>query len=109
MNYKMIADISIPQYGQGGIGGGGWLGLGENPSLGTIISRLLPHLFVIAGILTLLMVLWGGISLMLAAGNPEATKKGQEKVTYGIIGFFVVFISYFVVQIIEQIFKISIF
>ncbi len=103
----MTFQIVIPSY-EDIVPPGGQLGLSKGVTLGGIITNLLPHLFILAGILMLLMILWGGIHLMIAQGDPEGIREGKAKVMYGIIGFFVVFVSYFVVQIIEQVFKIPI-
>ncbi len=78
------------------------------PKLGDIVTDIIPHLFVFAGILMMLMVLWGGIHLMIAGGDPEGIKEGRAKITWGLVGFLVVFASYFIVQIVSAIFHISI-
>jgi hypothetical protein len=70
-------------------------------SVGSIISALLPYAMVLAGLLMLIMLVWGGITLMTAAGDPGKSKEGYGKIQAGIIGFVIVFVSYFVAQIVQ--------
>jgi len=55
------------------------------------------------------MLIAGGFQLLTSAGDPEATKKGYAKITWSIIGFLVIFISYWLIQIMEYIFGTTIF
>ena len=57
----------------------------------------------------LVMLILGGIGLMTAAGDPAKTKAGYGKITSGIVGFLIVFISYFAVQLVEVILGVKIF
>ncbi len=72
----------------------------NDTSLGEIITKLLPYLFAIAGILLLLFLLYGGISLMLSRGEPKAVQAAKDKITGAVVGFVIVFIAYWLVQII---------
>lgn len=78
------------------------------PDLGSIISTLLPYIFVFAGLCLLVMLILGGITLMTAGGNPDKAKAGYGKIVGGVIGFLIIFISYFVVQIVEVMLGIKI-
>ena len=90
-------------------GGGGSLSnnLPDDPtnftSIGDVISRLLPYVYVIAGIVLLLMLISGGIGLMTSAGNPDKSKAAMGKITGGLIGFAIIFVSYFIARIAETI------
>lgn len=68
---------------------------------GAIISKLLPYLFTAAGLLLLVTLVLGGITLMTAAGDANKMKDGYGKITAGLIGFVIVFVSYFIAQIIQ--------
>jgi hypothetical protein len=69
--------------------------------IGSIVSKLLPYIYVIAGLILLLMLVLGGIGLMTSAGNPDKSKAAMGKIKGGLIGFLIIFISYFVAKIIE--------
>ena len=45
---------------------------------------------------------------MTAAGDQNKTKEGYGRIQAGIVGFLIVFISYFVVQIVEVILGVKI-
>lgn len=73
----------------------------SNP--GGLISVILPNLFIIAGIIMFFLVVLGGFTIISSAGNPEQTQKGQQTLVGAIIGFVVIIISYWIVQIIETV------
>jgi ABC-type multidrug transport system fused ATPase/permease subunit len=75
----------------------------ENKTIADIIGGLLPYIYVIAGLLLLLMLISGGIALMTSAGNPDKSKAGYGKITGALIGFIIVFVSYFIAKIAETI------
>lgn len=77
--------------------------------LGDIVSGLLPYLFAGAGLLLLLYLIYGGLSLMLSRGDPKAVQSAKEKITSAVIGFIIVFVSYWLVQIVGKILGIETF
>ncbi len=81
---------------------------GNNSSLGDIISSLLPYILVIAGLTLFIFLIIGGFGLLTSAGNPEKMKAAQGKITSAVIGFVIIFISYWLIRILEIVFGISI-
>jgi len=77
------------------------------PNLGSVVSAVLPYVYVIAGLAMLLMIISGGITLMTAAGDPAKSKEGYGKVSSGIIGFIIIFVAYFVAQIVQVVFGVK--
>lgn len=69
--------------------------------VGSIVSTILPYIFMISGLVLLFMLILGGISLMTSAGNPDKTKAGYGRITHALIGFLIIFIAYFVAQLVE--------
>jgi hypothetical protein len=76
---------------------------GKNGTIG-----LLSYIYVAAGLILLVMLIAGGLTLMTAIGNPDKIKAGQGRITSALIGFLIIFISYFIVQLIQVIFGVSI-
>ena len=72
-------------------------------NIGDIVSALLPYLFVAAGLLLLLYLIYGGLSLMLSRGDPKAVQSAKGKITGALVGFIIVFASYWLVQIVGKI------
>ncbi len=77
--------------------------LTEGRNLGAVISALLPYLFTGAGLLLLLYLIFGGLQLMLSRGDPKAVESAKGKITGALIGFVIVFVAYWLVQIIASI------
>jgi len=76
--------------------------------LGEIVSGVLPYIYVLAGVGLLLMLISGGIGLMTAGGDPKKTASGYGKIINAFIGFLLVFVSYFVMQLLEVLLGVSI-
>ena len=76
---------------------------GFNQGIGWIISNLLKNIYVVAGILLLVLLIIGGFSFIMGAGedNPEKAKKGKQAITAALIGFAIIFCSYWIIKIIE--------
>lgn len=82
----------------------GYAGTGfkfENKKPAAIFSALLPYIYVVAGLILLFILIIGGIGLMTAAGDPKKIEASQGKITTGVIGFMIIFVSYFLVQLVE--------
>jgi hypothetical protein len=78
-------------------------------NLGAIISAILPYLFVIAGLLLLFYLIAGGFQMMISANDEKGLASAKGKITNALVGFLLLFISYWLVQIIEVILGIKIF
>ena len=63
-----------------------------------IVNSLVQYLFVIAGLILLFLLIFGGFELMTSAGDPEKIKKAQAKITSAIVGFLIIFLSYWIAQ-----------
>lgn len=79
----------------------GIVGKSAIDSPGEIISNLLPLLFTIAGIILLLMIIMGGFTLLTSGVSPDNAEKGKAQITNAIIGFILLFVSYWIAQIIQ--------
>lgn len=72
-------------------------------TIGQIVSALLKIIFPIAGFALLLYLLYGGYHLMLSRGDPKAIQDAKAKITYALIGFLIVFVAYWAVQLIGRV------
>jgi len=95
-----------------------WLKEGEGigrkdayQSLGGFISAILPNVYVLAGIIAFVLVLIAGLMFIINAGKGESeqAKKWQKTLTVSITGLLIIFLSYWIIQIIETITGIKIF
>ena len=73
-----------------------------------LISSILPNIYVISGILLLIYLVFGGFLIITSAGNPDEAGKGKQIITNAIMGFMIIFASYWIIQIIQIITGIKI-
>lgn len=72
---------------------------GKNPA--EIIGEILPFIFIIAGLILFVMIIFGGFTIFTSAGNPEKMKQGQGMIVNALIGFIIIFAAYWIIQILE--------
>jgi len=89
-------------------------GIGGKPiyqSLGGFISAILPNVYVVAGVIAFISVLVAGLMFIINAGKGESeqAKKWQGVLTASIAGLLIIFLSYWIIQIIETVTGIKIF
>ena len=78
----------------------------ENGSVLQILATLIAFGLVVASILSLVYIIFGGITFILSAGNEEKIKKAVHTVRYSIIGLVVSFVAFFVVSWVAKILDI---
>ncbi len=67
--------------------------LGHAP-ITTIIGRVISALLGLSGAVALLVFVWSGILMIVAAGNPERIKKAKSSLVWATIGLVVIFTAY---------------
>jgi len=77
-------------------------------NIGDIISKLLPYFFGFAGFALIVYIVLAGYALMTSKGDERAVAAAKAKLTYGVAGFLVVFVSYWVVALVGKILGITI-
>ena len=78
-------------------------------TIGEFVSVVLPNVYVLAGLILFFLILLGGIGLISAGGDPEKISAGSKKITIAIIGFVVIFVSYWIIEIIQILTGLTIF
>jgi hypothetical protein len=101
MTNKLLAQGALQQIqSQAGLGvGGANFHFQIGTTIGELIATLLPFVFTIAGMLLLVYLILGGLQLMLSRGDPKAAQGAKSHISNALIGFIIVFIAYWVVQI----------
>lgn len=87
----------------------GPLPAGRFTNLASLITNALPILFSIAGVILLLYLLWGGFDYLTSMGDPKKAESGRGKITNAIIGFIIIFAAYWLVQLVDYIFKLRVY
>ncbi|MBI4059099.1 hypothetical protein HY404_02540 [Candidatus Microgenomates bacterium] len=79
-------------------------------SFGSLISVIISNAYIIAGVIVLFLLVFGGLKIIMSAGGGEQQKtaQGKQAITAAVIGFLIIFTSYWIIQIIETITGVSI-
>ncbi len=84
--------------------------LGDTLGLAGLTSLILSNAIILAGIILFFLILFGGFSMIAGAGNdnPEQVARGRQAVTAAVIGFIIIFASYWIIQLVEELSGIEI-
>ena len=74
---------------------------------GGIVSRVLDFLFPLAGLILFVMLVWGGFEIMMGSVSKKIDA-GKQRVTAAIVGFLLLFASYWIWQILQVVFGIKV-
>jgi len=80
----------------------------NSSDIGEVITALLPYVFAIAGIILFGFIIIGGFAIFTSGGNADKINAGKEKILHAVIGYALLFASYWIAQILEVIFNIPI-
>lgn len=86
-----------------GAGSSNPLGQNNLNGVGGLVSLFLNISFVVAGVILLFYFILGGIGMISSAGqsDPQKAEQAKKTVTSALIGFIIVFASYWIVKLIE--------
>lgn len=82
----------------------------EVAGVGNIVTLFLNIAFALSGLILLFFFILGGIGLISSAGKNDSQKAEQSKktITSAVIGFVIVFASYWIVKLVGQLIGIEI-
>ncbi|MFH1561189.1 MAG: hypothetical protein ABID04_01255 [Patescibacteria group bacterium] len=80
------------------------------PTPGSLLSVILFNVYGLVGLIVLVMLIFGGYSIIMGAGSKDGgqIQKGQKALVGAIAGFLIIFVSYFIVQVVEIVTGINI-
>lgn len=105
MENLLAQNINLP----GGQTISGPLPAGKFSNLASVVTQALPLIFSLAGIILLLYLLWGGFDYLTSMGDPKKAEAGKGKITNAFIGFIIIFVAFWLVQLIDYIFKLKVY
>lgn len=79
-----------------------------NRPLGSLIADILPYAIGITGLAALIYILWAGFKLLISQGQAKYIEEARNQLVQGIVGFGIVFASYWIVQIVERVLGVGI-
>lgn len=102
----VIADASIGLSGSnGGVDIQKLISPAEKFStFGVLVTVIVKNAFVLAGVISFILLIFGGFGVIVGAGGGDTKKLEQSKqtITYAVIGLIIVVTSYWIVQVIEK-------
>lgn len=78
-------------------------------NLASVVSNAIPFIFPIAGVILLLYLVWGGFDILTSMGDSKKVEAAKGKVTNAIIGFLIIFFAYWIVQILDNVFRLGVY
>lgn len=71
--------------------------------IGSLVSVIVPNAFMLAGVITFVLLVMAGFGMIAAAGSGDAKKmeSGKKTITGAVIGLIVIVGSFWIIQIIE--------
>jgi hypothetical protein len=72
------------------------------------LSTLINIMLGAAGVVSFIVLLWGGLQWILAGGDKEGTEKARKKITAALIGLAIVFSAYALIYILRVLFGVDV-
>lgn len=76
-------------------------------SIGPFLSNLIIAVFVIAALIALFFLIWGGIKWIISGGDKSKVEGARSTIIAALIGLVVTFLSFFILQLLLGLFGIS--
>lgn len=78
----------------------------ELQTLPGIVTFFLPIIFSLAGFILFIFVIYSGFDFLLSRGNAEKVSRAQGRLVAGLIGFIIIFVAYWLTQLLKFVFGI---
>lgn len=72
-----------------------------------IFQLVIQLLFILAMLLSLAYLIWGGIQWTMSGGDKNGVGAARQKIIYAIIGLVLVFLSFFILSVISALFNVD--
>jgi hypothetical protein len=87
--------------------GGSLVDVAENLDIMEVFIRFVAIAFIVAGILAVVFIFFGGISFILSGGNEEKIKQAISTIRYSVIGLIFAVGAIFVVGVLAKFLGVS--
>jgi len=77
-------------------------------SVGSFITCVLPNVYIIASVILLIILTGAGLIYLFSAGNTEKQAESSKAIGATLLGFVILFASYWIIQIIQVILGVKI-
>jgi len=76
-------------------------------NLGPIVAGILNAVFIIAIVAALAYLVYGGVKWIISEGDKSKVQDARSHIVAAVIGLIIVFLSYFIINLILQIFGLG--
>lgn len=78
-----------------------------NKEIGDVVAAIIPYFYAFTGIALLIYLIYGGFKYMTSSGDPAKIQVGKSTIVNALIGFFIVFVSYWIVEALAMFFGLE--
>lgn len=82
---------------------------GQGLSLGNVLGFVITIAFVIAVLIALFFLVWGGIKWITSGGDKGGVEAARNQIIAAIIGLIIVFLAFFILNLVLGLFGLSLF
>ncbi|MDO8551440.1 MAG: hypothetical protein Q7S03_02060 [bacterium] len=75
--------------------------------LSNLIGVMLESILIIGSILTIALLLWGGIQWILSGGDKAGLESARGKIVNALVGILILFSAFAIIKLIEVVFGIT--
>ena len=75
----------------------------KSSQIGDVVGTAVPYVFGFEGLALLLMLVHGGFTFLTSAGDAKKLETGKQQLTYALVGFLIIFSSFWIVQLVGRI------
>lgn len=78
-------------------------------TFGKLVNVIIRNAFVVAGVISFILLVFGGFSVIIGAGSGDTKKldQGKQAVTGAAVGLIIVVTSFWIIQILEKLTGLS--
>ena len=75
---------------------------------GMVVGKIIQVIVIIAVVIAVIFLIWGGIKWIISGGDKAKVESARSTIIGGIIGLVLVFLAYFIVSVVANLFGVDI-
>jgi hypothetical protein len=76
-------------------------------NIGTVIGRVITAILVIAVVLALFFLIWGGVKWIMSGGDKAKVESARGTIIAAIVGLIIAFLAFFIISLVLQLFGLG--
>lgn len=74
--------------------------IAPTPSIGNVIRAVINLLFVVAAVVAIIFLIWGGIRWIISGGDKAGVESARNTIIAAVIGLVIVFLTFFILTLV---------